>query len=96
MNNLIWFTLDKDYMMTLNKLIKRLNKLKEKVGGDTPATIAFNGVTESGELLGITYCDTQRILLNGDEVEETNNPDLAKIKKIVVIFSNREKYCDTL
>lgn len=81
--------------MTLNILIKRLNKLKEKVGGSTPAVIAFNSEgNESGELLGITYCDTQRILLNPDE--ELSNPRYADTKKIVVIFSNGEKYCDTL
>lgn len=84
--------------MNIDQLIDKLNTLKAELGGNTEVLMSFNGCTDSGELLKITEVGTTGFFLTPeDEVYwlDDYEPELGdKIKKMVNLYSNRNKFAD--
>lgn len=86
--------------MNIDNLIDKLSQLKTELGGDTEVLMSFNGVTDSGELLRISEVGITGFFIDPkdpDEIYEVGEytPEPGdKVKKMVNLFSNRNKFVD--
>lgn len=82
--------------MKLSPLIKKLQKLEQKLG-NIDICISFNGCHNSGELLEISEIRKEEFFINDETGEfcltseyETRKED--KLKKLLILFSDREEF----